>query len=197
MPLPTSAPRNSIHARDIICRGYRREDGLWDIEGHLTDTKSYGFNSHERGDIPAGEPIHEMWLRLTIDDELEVKAVEAVTDYSPYRICGGITVNFQRLVGLKITAGWTRAVKERLGGVEGCTHLVELLGPVATVAFQTIFPIIVRERLDKARAEGRLDPLETTRPQLMDTCHALASDGEVARREWPAFYTGPIREAAE
>lgn len=197
MPLPTSAPRKAIHARDIVCRGYRREDGLWDIEGHLTDTKSYSFENHERGHVPAGEPIHDMWIRLTIDDELEVKGVEAVTDYSPYRVCGGITANFQRLVGLRIAGGWTRAVKERLGGVEGCTHLVELLGPLATVAFQTIAVVVFQERLDKARAEGRVDPLETSRPMLMDTCHALASDGEVAHREWPAFYTGPAREAAE
>ena len=38
MPLSTSAPRQLMHNRAIECRGYQREDGLWDIEGHLVDT---------------------------------------------------------------------------------------------------------------------------------------------------------------
>ena len=41
MPLSPSAPRQLMHNRAIECRGYEREDGLWDIEGHLVDTKTY------------------------------------------------------------------------------------------------------------------------------------------------------------
>ena len=37
MPLPSPAPRTHIHARTVRLDGYRRADGLWDIEGHLTD----------------------------------------------------------------------------------------------------------------------------------------------------------------
>ncbi|HRJ60347.1 MAG TPA: DUF2889 domain-containing protein, partial [Azospirillaceae bacterium] len=146
MPLSTPAPRQPIHARDILCRGYRRDDGLWDIEGWLSDTKDYGFETYERGMIAAGDRIHGMWLRLTLDDDFTVRGVEAVTDDSPYRGCPSITPNFQRLLGLTVGAGWNRAVKERLSGVHGCTHLVEMLGPLATVAFQTIYPILVREQ---------------------------------------------------
>jgi hypothetical protein len=28
------------------------------------------------------------------------------------------------------------------------------------------------------------------KPPILDTCHALASDGPVVKRFWPAFYTG-------
>ena len=45
MPLSPPAPREPIHTRAIDLRGYRREDGLWDIEGHLTDVKCYDFES--------------------------------------------------------------------------------------------------------------------------------------------------------
>ena len=68
-----------------------------------------------------------------------------------------------------------------LGGVNGCTHLVELLGPVATTAFQTIYPIKSR------RQESRPD---AKKPLMLDSCHALASDGEIVKRHWPQFYTG-------
>ncbi len=65
----------------------------------------------------------------------------------------------------------------RLGGVKGCTHLVELaIGALATTAIQTIGPL-------RRRVPGR-------RPGHLDTCHALATDGEVVRARYPEFYTG-------
>jgi Protein of unknown function (DUF2889) len=182
MPLSEPTPREPIHTRHIECRGYRRADGLWDIEGHLTDVKTYGFESEYRGEVTPGAPIHDMWIRLTLDDGLAIAAVEVVTDASPYRICPEITPNFQRLVGLRIRPGFTSQVKELLGGVEGCTHLVELLGPVATTAFQTIYPW-------KQRYGGAPQPAPGKRPRLIDTCHAFASDGEVVKRLWPDFST--------
>jgi hypothetical protein len=181
MPLsPPPLAREPLHTRRIDCRGYRRADGLWDIEGHLSDVKSYGFTTDERGRIEAGEPIHDMGLRLTVDDGLVIRAVEAVTDRGPYRVCPAITVNFQRLVGLAIRPGFTRRVKELLGGAQGCTHLVELIGPVATTAFQTIAPMRVWQ---EGRESGK-------KPRLIDSCHAYASDGEQVRQQWPEFYTG-------
>jgi hypothetical protein len=184
MPLSPSVPREHIHSRQIELRGYRREDGLWDIEGHLTDTKTYGFTNEFRGEVEPGTPIHDMWLRLTVDDTLTIRGVEAVTDASPYRICPEITSNFQRLVGLQIKPGFNGKVKQLLGGVEGCTHLVELVGPLATTAFQTIYPWKNRQG-DKA---GRAVPGK--RPRLLETCHAFATDSEVVKRLWPEFYRG-------
>jgi Protein of unknown function (DUF2889) len=182
MPLTPAKTRETIHHRSVQCRGYRRDDGLWDIEGHLVDTKTYTFINRERGEITPGEPIHEMWLRLTVDDDLVVHEVEAATDASPFRICGDVTERFKQLRGLKIGRGWRRKVTQLLGGVHGCTHLVELLGPVATTAFQTIFPI--KSRRKDARADGK-------RPPMLDSCHALATDSEIVRLHWPRFYTGP------
>lgn len=189
MPLSAPAERQHIHTREITCRGYRRADGLWDIEGHLTDVKTYAFTTEQRGELRPGEPIHDLWLRLTVDDRLTVHAIEAVTDKGPFLACGDIVPNYQRLVGLSIGKGWTRAVRERLGGVEGCTHLMEMLGPIATTAFQTIYPLLARERAERAKAEGREEPRES-RPVLLNMCHIFASDGEVVRQHWPDHYTG-------
>src|SRR4029079_3316114 len=90
------------------------------------------------------QPLHEMWLRLTVDDELNVVGVEASTVWGPYHMCGDLTPNFQVLKGLAIKAGWTQKTRELLGGTRGCTHLLELLGPMATTAFQTIYPLRAR-----------------------------------------------------
>ncbi|MFQ5955759.1 MAG: DUF2889 domain-containing protein, partial [Kiloniellales bacterium] len=79
MPLSPAAAREPMHTRQIECRGYRRQDGLWDIEGHLTDEKSYAFHNQWRGEIASGEPVHDMWLRLTVDDDLLIHEAEATT----------------------------------------------------------------------------------------------------------------------
>jgi hypothetical protein len=181
MGLSAPAPREPVHHRRIDCRGYRREDGLWDIEGHLTDTKAYPFENSWRGQIPPGEPLHDMWLRLTVDDQLTVIEAEAVTAAGPYAVCPAITPAFSKLEGLRIGPGWRRAVQARLGGVQGCTHLVELLGPLATTAFQTVYPLRPR------RAPGGADKRP---PPHLGSCHALARDGEVVRRHHPRWYTG-------
>lgn len=190
MALPAPAPRQHFHTRRINCQGFSREDGLWDIEAHLTDVKSYGFDNEWRGEIAPGAPIHEMWLRLTLDDDFHVVDVEAFTENSPFEMCPAITPNFKRLIGLKIGPGWNKRVREKVGGVHGCTHLAELLGPMATVAYQTI-PSGVKRRaaLLERRAVSEADVLKTkTRPHVLNTCHAWASDSPVVKRFAPEFY---------
>jgi hypothetical protein len=188
MPLsPPASPRQHIHTRQIHCLGYRRADGLWDIEGHLGDTKTYAFTNDYRGRVEPGEPIHEMWVRLTVDDDLVVRGIEAVTDKSPFSVCSAITPNFTRLIGLSVRPGFLSKVRERLGGIEGCTHLVELMGPIATTAYQTIYP----HRQQQARERGDAPPQPTKeRPRLIGTCHAFRTDGEIVKRLWPDYYTG-------
>ena len=188
MPLSPSAPREPIHTRRVICNGFHREDGLWDVEGHLVDTKTYDFDSQYRGTVTSGTPVHQMWLRLTIDDDLVIQDVEAVTDDSPFPpVCPTITGNFARLKGLSLRPGFHNKVREILGGVEGCTHLVEMLGPVATTAYQTIYPY--RERLRRQRGESPA-PGAVNRPRFIDTCHGWSAKGEIVRQLYPDFYSG-------
>lgn len=193
MPLSPAAPRKHLHTRLITVKGYTREDGLWDIEGHMTDNKTYTFQNNWRGTVPPDVPLHEMWVRLTLDDDYTVMDAEAASDHTPLSICADITPEYKKLVGLRIGPGWSRRVKEALGGTRGCTHLTELLGPIATVAFQTI-SIEKNCRRAKKPEEARLisDPEYMTRkPAFIDGCHAWASDGPAVKKEFPQFYTGP------
>ena len=98
MPLSSPKTRETMHTRKVTCTGHRRDDGLWDIEGHLIDEKTYEFSNDERGKVLPGEPVHEMWIRLTITEKMEIKDVEAVTDHSPFSVCRNITPNFQKLI---------------------------------------------------------------------------------------------------
>ena len=153
MPLTPPQPREAIHTRAIEINGYRRADGLYDLEAHLTDTKTFGQTNYDRGYIPAGEPVHDMWLRLTIDDTCKSSSVDAVSDKTPYVMCPSAAPNFSRLVGLRIKAGFLRDANHRVGGTLGCTHLRELLQQMATTAFQTINPAKVRQEMRDEGAE--------------------------------------------
>ncbi|MCX7366442.1 MAG: DUF2889 domain-containing protein, partial [Alphaproteobacteria bacterium] len=126
--------RQHLHTRRVTCQGFFRDDGLLGIEGRITDEKTYEHANEWRGPLKPGDFVHDMSIRLTLDHRFIIVDVEAVTDKSPYSMCGNITPNFKRLIGLRVGGGFNRAVRERLGGTEGCTHSVELLGPVATTA---------------------------------------------------------------
>jgi len=209
MPLSPPVGRQQLHTRRVTCQGFFREDGLWDIEGHITDEKHYEHPNEWRGPLKPGDFVHDMSIRLTVDHKFTIVDVEAVTDQSPYRVCGEIAPDFKKLIGLRIGGGFHRAVRERMGGVHGCTHIVELLGPVATTAFQTVSSGKARELYRAHRAKnGTLPPVDPGapakaphRPYVIDTCHAWAADGAVVKRWAPHFYTGPdaeaVRKAAE
>jgi hypothetical protein len=121
-----------------------------------------------------------MWLRITIDTDMVIHEAVAVTDASPFLPCGDITPKFSALVGKKIGRGWTKELRSSIGGVNGCTHQWELLGRVATVAFQSVN----RFRPRKPRKPGDI-------PFHFNTCHMYAPDSDETLRRWPDLYTGP------
>jgi hypothetical protein len=81
--LAPTVRRELLHTRGIEIRGYKREDGLYDVEGHLVDTKPYDFKL-AAGVRPAGEPVHGMWLRITVDRTLVIVDAAAAMDAMPY-----------------------------------------------------------------------------------------------------------------
>lgn len=69
-------------------------------------------------------------------------------------------------------------MREKVGGVDGCTHLVTLLDNLAIVAFQTIAPLKKKDPTVESRGK----------PRHIDSCHALRSDGPVVREHYPRWY---------
>ena len=182
MPLSPPAERSLLHSRDIALRGYHRADGLFDVEAHLTDTKTYPIPNAHRGAIAPGEPLHGMWMRLTVDEDMLIVGCEAATDFAPYGICPQAAPNFARLEGARIGPGFSRTVKERVGGTIGCTHLREVLAQMATVAFQTLYPVR-RKREQAPDAAAKPSP-------LIGTCLAYAPGSPVVREQWPETAVG-------
>lgn len=181
LPEP-SARREPLHRRTITIQGFRRDDGLFEVEGHLLDRKDIDFKLAS-GVRAAGEPIHSMWLRLTFDRELRIMDAHAATEAMPYvNECDLIAPDYRQLVGLTIRPGYHQKLKELFGGVRGCTHITELAGALATAAFQTLAG---QRTQDAARL-----------PFQLDRCHALATTSPVVARYYPQWYRGNEQIAA-
>jgi hypothetical protein len=172
--------RTPLHTRSIRLDGYARADGLFDVEARLTDVKHYRLLNWPGGELAPGEPMHDMVVTMTVDLDGVIRAFEARAQASPHRVCATGAAHFERLVGLSITQGFLRRAAERIGGVEGCTHIRELLQQMATVAFQSL-----REARQKRYAAQ-----PDTRPALIDSCIAWSAAGEWVKLRFPSFYTG-------
>jgi Protein of unknown function (DUF2889) len=172
--------REEIHHRRIDMRGFRRSDGLYELEGRVTDRKPFDFRPGGDGEIvPAQQGIHDMGVRLVFDEHMVVHDVTTFMDATPYPACLGGGAALQSLKGLRIGGGWIREVRSRLGGGLSCTHLMELLTPMATAAIQALSPVR-NARPDRWNESGR--------PAKLDSCYAYRAESEVVKRRWPAFY---------
>jgi len=165
MPLSPPVGRQHLHTRRVTCQGFFREDGLWDIEGRITDEKSYEHANEWRGPLKPGDFVHDMSIRLTLNDRFTIVDVDAVTDKSPYRICGDVTPDFKKLIGLRVGGGFHRELER--------AH---------------------RAKSDPAHQED-VPSKPRRKPYVIDTCHAWAANGPVVKRWAPDFYSGPDAEA--
>ena len=182
MSLSTPAVRKHLHTRTIVCEGFERDDGFFDIEASIVDQKTYAVDEPIRGHRPAGAPVHDMQLRLTLSADMTVRAIEVTTNHAPYDICPSVAPGYQRLVGAKVGGGWRKAVTEAVGRTRGCTHITELLMPAATVAFQT---------MGRWKPEsGESAEAALAKPAFIDGCKAWASDGPVVQKLFPMHYRG-------
>ena len=181
-----SVTREELHFRRIDMRGYRRSDGLFEVEGRVTDSKSHEFVHPAPGrTVPAGGLIHDMGVRLVFDEQMVVHDVLTFTDSAPYATCHDGARALQSIKGLRMAGGWSREVRARLRGARSCTHLMEILIPMATAAHQSLGFLRVTQP-EKLDAAGR--------PLQIDSCYAYAADGEVVLHRWPRFHRPPAAE---
>ena len=177
MPLTSPAARERLHLRRVSYEGFRRDDGLFDIEAHLTDHKDRDYLL-AMGTRSKDVPVHNMWARVTIDRRFDVIDIEAVTDEMPYPgQCDRIGPEYKKLIGSNLLKGFRKAIAASLGGVNGCTHLSELLGYLPTAAVQTF-----------AGIKNEADSVDGKKPFQLDSCHALATNTETVRMYYPKWF---------
>jgi hypothetical protein len=178
MPLsPPTSNRRRVHTRAVRYEGFRLEDGQYEIDALLTDIKDDDVQLAS-GTRPRGVPVHDMGVRVRFNADFVITAVEASTDWAPYMGgCETIAPAYERLVGVSLLQGFRNALRERVGGIAGCTHLTELLAGLPTAAIQM--------------RSGEVDEtqgIDGNMPFQLDRCHALATTSETVRNYYPRWY---------
>lgn len=174
-----SAARRLLHRRSITIEVFSREDGQFEVQAGLSDTKTHDIPLGD-GVRRAGEPVHDMRLHVTVDPRLNITAAGSETLAMPYPgACDRHGDAYQRLVGLNLLRGFRREVHERLGGMRGCSHLTELADVLPTAVLQ-------------AMAGSVVDPTEPnadgSAPFQLDRCHALRRDGPTVALHYPRWH---------
>ncbi|KAA0981275.1 DUF2889 domain-containing protein [Pseudomonas sp. ANT_J28] len=169
--------RRLIHRRKVECQGYLRTDGLWDIEGRLSDSKTHPVTLAEGRIVAAEQTYHGMLIRLTLDDDFIVHEVHVAMPDVPTSQCRGAIPGYEKLLGERIGPGFSRRIKELFGGIGGCVHLTELLLSIATTAFQTI---PMARAMVAPRTAADTEAYSNATGQLLNTCYALREDSPVA-----------------
>ena len=127
----------------------------------------------------AGQPVHSMWLRLTIDRKFNVVDAAASSEAVPYPGgCETIAPAYLGLVGLNLVRHFRLKANELLGGVRGCTHLTEMLAGMPTAAIQSFAGEMKEEQDDGSK------------PFQLDQCHALETSTETVRVWYPKWHRG-------
>ncbi|MBS7707839.1 DUF2889 domain-containing protein [Chelatococcus asaccharovorans] len=178
---PRRRPLN--HRRTVTYESFEREDGLFDIEASVYDTKGHIYSDRERGQLKPGEPVHDIRARLTINDCYVV--IDFATEMAavPFAYCRG-AVDPQRLVGCCIVRGWRKAVDQAFGPRRGCTHLRDLVLGMGTVAFQTLSANTDEKRF----TAGLTDSDVVEKPSFLGGCHSWAISSPVVKSFFPQFY---------
>ena len=178
MPLSQSTIRTRLHTRRVTYEGFQRDDGLFDIEGHLTDVKDHDY-ALLTGVRRAGDPVHDMWARVTVGSDYLVRAIEVTTDEMPYPgACDRITPAYAKLVGANLLKGFRKTLYDAMGGIQGCSHVTELLAHLPTAAIQMFAGL--RREIESGGAK----------PFQLDRCHALETTTDTVERYYPQWYRG-------
>jgi hypothetical protein len=184
-----------VHRRTIAVDSYD-EGGTLRVVGRLRDER------------PSGETpqlVHDMELRLRVSlPDMVITEAEAYMRAFPHDECPFISPKFAQMVGLSVTRGFTRALRELFAGISGCQHLHELARVTGPAVFQANAALRFRER-EGQLAAAAADP-EAVMRSMRGMCHVWTPDGPAAQKlelgwtpggpEYPVPSVAALRERA-
>jgi hypothetical protein len=130
--------------------------------------------------------IHDMTLTLTVRlADLVIISAEAGMGSFPHAECPFIAPAFAQLAGLSVRRGFTKELRQRLGGVSGCAHLGELA--------RAMGPAVVRTSAASRHRQATADPEGAgPAPLPLGSCHVWAADGPGAQKLAAGWVPGTV-----
>ena len=166
--------KQRLHTRDIAVDVFRLPERKWEVFGVLKDVRAYESKLKTGVILSAGEPLHQMEVSFVLDETMTIVKAYSHTKASPYPgVCEKINPAYEKLIGMTIRGGFKKQLKSSLGGIQGCSHITELISSMAAVAVQAIAP--------------ELPVAADKKPGKLDSCHALSTKGNLVAEYYPKW----------
>ncbi|MBK5100551.1 MAG: DUF2889 domain-containing protein [Desulfobacteraceae bacterium] len=166
-----------VHERRLELRTYPVEEDQLIVEGWLRDDRlvpGYHWDGRPR---PSGV-VHWICVRLLVGGwPLSILDAEAEMPSVPHELCPTTLESVKKIVGLSIVSGYSEEVRNRLGGIKGCTHLTHLvltMGPAAIHGYWT-------QRSRECRPVPRLIEEFPGLDAVINSCKLWREDGPLVK----------------
>jgi hypothetical protein len=173
-----------VHERRLTFKTYPLENDRVMVEGWLKDERLVpGFHWNGRSRPPG--VVHWMCVRLLVGGRpLSILDAEAEMPGVPHELCPTTMESVKKVVDIPIVSGYTDEVKRRLGGVEGCAHLMHLILAMGPAALHGYWAQRSRTQRPVPRSMDEVPGLSL----LINSCQLWRDDGPMIQM---------IREALE
>lgn len=168
-----------IHVRDYEVRAFRLSPDRMLMRGAVRDRKPPGLY------IP-GDPdqlvLHHMIVDMEVTfPEMVIDKVSVVFRSHPEPECPNIAPAFDQLVGVSVSRGFNRRLRDLVGGPLGCTHVLALLTAMGPVVVQCIWSMRAAAAADGSPMPERHQmtdaEIEESVRYNRNSCHVWADEG--------------------
>jgi hypothetical protein len=166
-------PGPPVHQRKIEIRTVPVGKQQIIVEGWLTDNRLMeGYHWDGRPRHPG--VVHRIGVRLLVGDwppailEAEAEMVEI-----PHELCPTVADSVQKIVGVSVSAGFSEQIRQRLGGVEGCSHLTHLILAMGPAILHGFWAEHSRQPRPLPQSKEEVQGL----PYLINSCQLWREDG--------------------
>ncbi len=168
--------KDKAYSRDIKVSAYPVDENRIAVVGELIDDRKKDFKLIT-GEWRGAGKIHHMIIRLLINtNEMTIDDVELEILTVPREECHVVKIILDKLIGLKITHGFSDKVRHLLGGIKGCTHQINLLIAMGPAIMQGLWSVKAQES-SKLTNRDELNRKKTMVNVISNTCYVWREDG--------------------
>lgn len=139
--------------------------------------------------VDMDDTFHHIRVRVAFT-ALELEIVEASAEMLrvPHAECHRALPAIERAVGLKVQAGFNRAVAHAVGGRTGCFHFTTLVGEAALAAVQARYAAADQLLGTRVRALPRPERVRLwveMNPAMLDSCLTWSCESPMLQEAFP------------
>jgi len=174
-----------IHTRDIQLATYTHKDSRVIVHGVLKDRR-YIRVFDVTGAVKEPGIIHNMDVKLLIkSDPLMIEDAEAKMLHVPMNECHTTLDTMEKLIGVEIKSGFSKNIRNLMGGEKGCTHLCQL---VIAMGQEIVHGWLTQKRKNKSSMPKNIESF-TEKEFLIDSCRMWTRQGPKVKQLEQAIKT--------